>query len=159
MVSTDVVDLGVIEGHVDRPELLIVPFAQDRLICIAAAGNALQRRTLSPEDVQDQTLLVREDGSGTRQAVLGALDSHGFVFRRIALFGSNEAIKEGVINNLGIAWVPEISVQGELETGALCELKFKNAEIVRPFSLIRRRDEQPTPLGVEFIGIVQALYG
>ncbi|HZZ00334.1 MAG TPA: LysR substrate-binding domain-containing protein [Candidatus Baltobacteraceae bacterium] len=157
MVANDVVDLGIVEGHVDRPELLVVSFSEDRLICVAPKANGYAGARMIPGDVRDATLLVREDGSGTREAVLQALDSHGFSFRRIASFGSNEAIKAGVANGLGIAWVPEVTVKSELEAGTLRELEFDGVRIVRDFSIVRRRDEQPAPLAQAFVDLLKAL--
>ncbi len=158
MVSNDVVDIGVIEGFVDRPELSVTPFAKDRLVCIVPPDDALLDSEHSASALQGTTLLVREDGSGTRSAVVGALESRGFVFSRIAEFGSNEAIKEGVINKLGIAWVPEISVRSELAAGTLRKVEFADSAIEREFSVVRRRDQDTTPLGKEFIAILQRLY-
>ena len=62
MVYDDLVDLGVIEGQIDRPELSVTQFARDTLTCIAPAAFRAGSDTLSPHDVADQTLLVREDG-------------------------------------------------------------------------------------------------
>jgi LysR family transcriptional regulator, transcriptional activator of the cysJI operon len=157
MVANDVADLGIVEGHVNRPELLVVPFSEDRLICVASKSNGYAGLRLNPDDVREATLLVREDGSGTREVVLSALDSNGFSFQRIVSFGSNEAIKAGVANALGIAWVPEVTVKSELQAGTLRELTFEGVRIVRDYSIVRRRDEQPTPLVQAFVDLLKSL--
>jgi DNA-binding transcriptional LysR family regulator len=93
----------------------------------------------------------------TSVSVLNALDSHGFSFRRIVSFGSNEAVKAGVANALGIAWVPEVTVSRELEAGTLRELTFEGVQIVRDYSVVRRRDEQPAPLAQAFVDLLKSL--
>ena len=159
MVANDVVDVGVIEGPIDRPELIVLPFAQDRLVCVARSRHPLAGKTVLPEDARSESMLVREDGSGTRHAVLAALERYHFRFERIVLFGTNESIKAGVANGLGIAWLPEVVVSEELKARTLCELQFNDVQIVREFSIVRRRDWQPTPLGTAFIDILKTFSG
>lgn len=152
MVAEDLADIGVVEGDVNRPELLVTPFANDRLVCIAPANYRLGAgELLRPEDVREETLLVREDGSGTRQTVLKALASQGFHFRRTLLFGTNETIRNGVRYGVGIAWLSRISLDADLANGLVRELRFSTPPIERKFSFVRRRDTTPTPLGEAFI--------
>ncbi len=159
MVADDVVDVGVVEGDVSRPELIVTPFAQDRLICIAAAKRGFGDKPLQPDDVQNETLLVREDGSGTRQVVLRALASQGFHFKRTLLFGTNETIKNAVHFGIGIAWLSRISLETDLASAAVRELKFSTPPIERQFSFVRRRDTEPTPLGEAFIAALKSYEG
>jgi LysR family transcriptional regulator, transcriptional activator of the cysJI operon len=151
MVVDDMVDVGVVEGDLDRPELLVTAFATDRLTAIAHPRHPLSGRPLRADDVRDEVLLVREDGSGTRQAVLRALASQGFHFRRTLLFGTNETIASAAANGIGIAWLSRIAVDSQLAAGELCELQFSTPPIERSFSVVRRRDAAPTPLGEAFI--------
>lgn len=151
MVVDDVVDMGVVEGDVNRPELLVTPFADDRLVCIAPAAYRSRAEVLKPEDVHEETLLVREDGSGTRQVVLRALASQGFHFKRTLLFGSNETIRNAVSCGIGIAWLSRISVDSDIARGVVRELRFSTPPIQRNFSVARRRDTTPTPLGEAFV--------
>jgi LysR family transcriptional regulator, transcriptional activator of the cysJI operon len=151
MVVDDAVDVGVIEGDLNRSELVTTPFARDRLICIGHAQHALGGRPLAPEDAAHETLLVREDGSGTRQVVLAALSAQGFRFRRTLLFGTNETIRSGVANGIGIAWLSQTLVEADLAAGTVRELRFATPPIERDFSIVRRRDTMLTPLGEAFI--------
>lgn len=157
MVADDIVDVGIVEGDVNRPELLVTPFAKDRLICIAHAKHLSGDECLRPEDIQEETLLVREDGSGTRQVVLRALASQGFHFRRTLLFGTNETIRNAVRYGIGIAWLSRISLEADLASGIVRELHFSTPPIERSFSIVRRRDTTPTPLGEAFIAALKKL--
>lgn len=155
MVTDDVVDIGVVEGDVDRPELLVTPFTSDHLVCVVSAKHHLNGEHLAPEDVRDETLLVREDGSGTRQIVLRGLASQGFHFKRTVLFGTNETIKNAVRYGIGIAWLSRIALEAELSSGLIREVKFSTPPIERQFSFVRRRDITPTPLGEAFIAALK----
>jgi DNA-binding transcriptional LysR family regulator len=156
MVSDDVVDIGVVEGDIHRPELSVVRFADDTLTCIAAASSHFRDGLLRPGDVAEQTLLVREDGSGTRQVVAEALSKRGFAFKRILAFGNNESIKAGVHYGLGIAWLSRRAVQEDVSNHKLRELQFDSQPITRALSYVRRRDVKPSPLGDAFIAALTA---
>ncbi len=154
-VSDDAADIGVIEGLIDRPELIVTPFASDTMVCIAPPAFS-SRDLLEADDVRNESLLLREDGSGTRQVVAESLTARGFTFKRIIAFGSNESIKAGVHHGLGIAWLSRRAVEAELQSGALRELRFDTAPIERNLSYIRRRDIKPSPLGEAFIAALIA---
>jgi LysR family transcriptional regulator, transcriptional activator of the cysJI operon len=156
MVVDDVVDFGVIEGDLHRSELVVTPFARDRLVCIGRMEHPLAGRVLSPADVAEETLLVREDGSGTRQVVLAALAAQGFHFRRTLLFGANETTRSAVEHGIGIAWLSETLVENDLANGVVRELRFTTPPIERDFSIVRRRDTLPTPLGEALIAALES---
>jgi DNA-binding transcriptional LysR family regulator len=155
MVTDDVVDIGVVEGDVDRTELIVTPFTNDRLVCIVSAKHHLKGEHLQPEEVRNETLLLREDGSGTRQIVLRTLASQGFHFKRTLLFGTNETIRNAVHYGIGIAWLSRISLEADLASGLIRELTFSTPPIERQFSFVRRRDTTPTPLGEAFIAALK----
>ncbi|MHB8141701.1 MAG: LysR family transcriptional regulator [Vulcanimicrobiaceae bacterium] len=147
MVVDDLVDFGVVEGVLDRAELRVEAFAIDRMCCITRPGRRhASSQALTPLDVAQEALLVREDGSATREVVLKALADRGFAFERVMMFGTIEAIKAAVREGLGIAWLSCEAVKMELDAGVLERLDFVDGfTIERPLSTIRRRDTAPTP--------------
>ncbi|HTU71789.1 MAG TPA: LysR substrate-binding domain-containing protein [Candidatus Baltobacteraceae bacterium] len=158
LVSDDLADLGVVEGAVDRAELVVVPFARDEIICISAPRKR-GSGVLEPAEVESETVLVREDGSGTREVAFHALAAHGFRFHRVRPFGTNETIKAGVRQGLGIAWLSRAAVTADLAAGALVELRFSTPPIQREFRYIRRRDTSLTPLGQAFVAALESSNG
>jgi LysR family transcriptional regulator, transcriptional activator of the cysJI operon len=145
MIVEDVADVGVVEGPVHRDELVVTPFETDRLACFASTRSPLGRaRSLRGADLATATLLVREEGSGTREVVLAALAAAGIRFGRTMRFGTIEAIKQAVVAGLGVSWLPVVAVQAELQAKALVELHVEGVMIERRFSVVRRRDAAPT---------------
>lgn len=151
MVAEDIVDIGIVEGVTERSELMCLPFFEDEMVCISHAGDSRAKQPLKPSDVADSVLLVREAGSGSREVVLAALRERQFRFKRMDLFGTNETIRNAVAEGLGIAFLSRLSVEDDLGRGRLRELRFTTDPIVRPFSILRRRDTRPTPLGEALI--------
>ncbi len=71
LVNFDI-DIGLIEGEVQHPELEILPWQNDELVVFCAADNPLaQKIRLSDTDLLQAQWILREQGSGTRQTLTG----------------------------------------------------------------------------------------
>lgn len=157
MIAEDIADLGVVEGPLTRIELVVTPFAIDRLSCFASPRSPLTKiGSLQAGDFATSTLLVREPGSGTRAVVMRALSEAGVQFSRFASFGSIEAIKQAVTEGLGVAWLPVIAVQAELKAKTLVQLHVEGVVVERAFSIVRRRDTAPSVAASEFVDLLLA---
>ncbi|SCF57303.1 LysR substrate binding domain-containing protein [Streptomyces sp. DconLS] len=68
-------DLGFVEGLSVPAGLDAVVIGHDRLIVVTAPGHpwARRRRPLSPQELGETPLILRERGSGTRQVLDAAL--------------------------------------------------------------------------------------
>ena len=74
------------------------------LVVIAAASHPLARKKrIAVHQLQGDRFLLREKGSGTRLATDARLRQIGFAPTNVLELGSNEAIKESVEGQLGIA--------------------------------------------------------
>ena len=101
-----------------------------------------RRREIRPDELAGQPLLLREPGSATRQVTERALAGAGVSYRPGMVLPHTEAIKQGVLAGLGVAFVSVYAIQGELATGRLRPLRVRGLRIVRHFHLIhheRRR--------------------
>ena len=58
---------------------------------------------------------------------------------------SIEAVKRSVMNNLGVAYVPEFSVREELKSGALAQLKTELDDQLYPAVYLYHKNKWVTP--------------
>ncbi len=78
-------------------------FLPNPLAVIASSHHPLAgRRGLTWDDVAGEKFLMREQGSGTYNAIRRHLDAHGHRLGRTMTIESNEAIKYAVVENMGI---------------------------------------------------------
>jgi DNA-binding transcriptional LysR family regulator len=78
-------------------------FLPNPLAVIASRHHPLAGRTgLTWEDLANETFLMREQGSGTYNAVRRHLEERGEVLPKTMTIESNEAIKYAVVENMGI---------------------------------------------------------
>lgn len=140
----ELVDFGVVEGHVDRPELLYQRVGTDVLACIASAHHPLAGRAPALADVLEETLLLREPGSGTREAVLDALAARAARFDATIDVGSNDAILQAVAEGLGIAWLSERAVAANAGR-PIATIDVRDVTVTRELGVVRRRDRALAP--------------
>src|SRR5205823_8213440 len=108
-----------------------------------------RRQRVSLDQVGQQPLILREVGSGSRWCLEHGLAQAGKSLRdvRVALeLGSNEAIKEAVLQGLGLAVLSTRAVEKEVQAGQLHALKVTGLPLLREMFAVRdRRRVLPIP--------------
>ncbi|GGJ03856.1 LysR family transcriptional regulator [Alicyclobacillus cellulosilyticus] len=129
-------DVGVVEGGVDpKLRLEVRPFLADTLVVIVGRQHRWANRTeVEPEELADETWIVRERGSGTRDVADRLFQQAGFVPRTLMEFGSTQVIKESVEAGLGVAVVSEWAIRKERALDTLRALRVRGVPLQREFS-------------------------
>lgn len=151
-VRTGELDIGIVEGHPrDMKELQAEGLAEDRMVLIASPNHPLQRSLLSvertnkalsrfsasiAESLSAQPWILRESGSGTREAADDALGRMGVTPSETLVFSSTQAVKEAVIAGLGISLLSQWAIRRELASGELEILDVKPLPYIRQFSIV-----------------------
>lgn len=132
------VDIGLIEGPCHEAGLLVEPWLEDELLVVAAPSHplALLGRQLDIADLRQAGWLLREAGSGTREAVEQALLPHLHYLHPAGELGNSEAIKHAAASGLGIACLSRVVVADLLASGQLVALPSALPALVRRFYLI-----------------------
>ena len=97
---------------------------------------------------------MRELGSGTRELITDILHGLKIAEGPVMEFGNTEAIKQAVIHDAGIAWLPALSIRTELENGALVPLASDQLTIRRSLNVIRRASSPGSPANDAFIRLL-----
>lgn len=132
MVRQDI-DIALVEGPVDDRNLTALPWRTDVMKLIAAPDHAfaLAAGPVEPKQIENEVLIVREPGSGSREVVTQALAAHGVEPARTLEIGSTAAIKQVVAAGLGISIVSVASVQDQVQLGRLKVLAMRDMTIER----------------------------
>ena len=137
------VDLGLIEGEVNEPDIDVLPWRTDEMVVVCSPEHPLAKENnpLTREQVVRLDWIVREKGSGTRQTfergMYGILQDLNYVLELEQI----EAMKRAVTLNLGVSCLSKISVEHELERGDLIELNVKDRSFTRYFYVVLHRDK------------------
>jgi DNA-binding transcriptional LysR family regulator len=152
------IDLGLIEGPCHRADIAVTPWLQDELLLVAAPGHPVVQEcngALIPSERLARTnWLLRERGSGTREALEQALLPYMVQLKSSLEFNDHEAIKQSAAQGLGLACLSRFVVADMLETGRLVELKTPFGRLTRRFSWLVHRQKMMSPGMKHFIDFV-----
>ncbi|AMO70421.1 MULTISPECIES: LysR family transcriptional regulator [Zhongshania] len=135
-------DVGLIEGELHHPDLEVTKWREDELQIFCSPSHPLAtKKNLSNADLLSAQWILREPGSGTRQAFDRALhDLLPDLNIRLEL-QHTEAIKRAVETGLGIGCLSKVSLQSALETKRLVALDAKSRDFKRFFYFILHRQK------------------
>ncbi len=134
--EVDVAVMGLIE---DAHDLQVEPFLPNELVVIASPRHPLaQRKQIAVGELVGETLLLREQGSGTRTDIERMFAQGQLVMRLGMELRSSGAIKQAVAADLGIAIIPLHAIELELLAKRLVTLNVEGFPIRRDWSIARR---------------------
>lgn len=121
-------------------------------VIIAAPDHPLAAaRHISKRRLADETILVREHGSGTRSSLeLFLADMSGRNDHMGPEYGSNESIKQAVMAGLGVAFISAHTIATEVELGRLVILDVVDTPVRRQWFAVTRLDRTPSAAMVAF---------
>lgn len=129
-VRTGELDVGIVEGHPrDMKELRAEGLAEDRMVLV---GSSLK----PVKSLNAHTWILRETGSGTREASDDALERIGILPSQTLVFSSTQAIKEAVIAGLVISLLSRWAIRRELASGELKIIDVPQLPHIRQFSIV-----------------------
>ena len=152
------IELGFIGGRYDDDHVECEPMSEDTIICVVSPDLVVSGKySLSQAELCKVPMVVREQGSGTQQAVYEALASTWIrkdALRIVAELGSDEALKRAVLNGTGYAFISHLSVAEEIAIGRLVSMKIPGVNIVRKFFAARRAGRELSPAAGAFWGLM-----
>lgn len=133
------IDLGLIEGlpQSDEGNIKATKFMEDELVFICSSKHPLgERQNISIKEIEHESFISRERGSGTRQIIETELGKMGIHLNVLYEFNNSEAIKNAVLNNLGISVLSKLIVKKEIGSGAIKRINIKDFKISRWFYIL-----------------------
>jgi len=128
--------------------LISSAFMQNPLIAIVHPDNALlTKKKISIKDLNKETLLTREIGSGTRITIERFT---GLDFNSDIQINSNEAIVEAVQAGLGIGFVSKHSVSLQLQNNIIKQLNVAPFPIIRQWHIVHHAEAELSPIARRF---------
>ena len=157
LLAENEIDLAIMGTPPGEFETVAREFADHPLVFIASPDSRLaQKRRIDPRQLAEETLLIREPGSGTRSALERFLVEHGVVAGKVMELGSNETIKQAVMAGLGISFISEHTIGLERSVGRLVRLNVNGTPLNRQWRLVHRTDKRLMPAATAFVEFMNA---
>ena len=156
------IDLGIIEGKNKITSVKYQFFLTDDVVAVCSAKSPLARKKkISIDELKQIPVAIREHGSGTLAALTEALNRHKIKvsdFNTKIVLGGTEALKNFLLDDNCLGFLPLRSVKKELKYGELVKLNIPGLVINREFYFIQRQGSETDKLNALFIKMAVAQY-
>lgn len=135
------VELGIISFKPNDDSVKSIPVLTDELILIVSPNHPLANKTsVSVKDLGVETFIAHNAISPYRQKVIETFEKYQTRLNISIELPSLEAIKRLVERGTGVALVPKLTAQNELESGQLKALSVQEMKLERKLNIIYRRN-------------------
>lgn len=149
-------DVGIIEGDMTHDKLFMERFADDSMVVVASANHPLTTRSkVDFSELANETWIIREEGSGTREVTDRMFETHYFSPEHVMEFGSTQIIKESVEAGLGISFLSSWTIRKELMLGTLRQLEIEDFPVKREFTLVTQAGPYETKAVKVFLDLLR----
>lgn len=140
------IDLGLVEGVFRLPNLKYTTFLEDELVAVIRTNSKLAvGEEITPEELLDLPLVLRERGSGTLDVFERALQQHNIKLSSLKVLmylGSTESIKLFLEHTDCLGIVSVRSISRELYSGQLRVVEVKGLPMQREFSFAQPQGQE-----------------
>ena len=153
--------LGIVSSEVSDDGLESQEFFRDSISLIVPSSHPwAKRRSVEASEILQETLILREDTSGTRKVMLEELAKFDIGLEDIKVFlevGAAEAAVEVVAEGYGISFVSDMASKCMRQLGRVVKVKVDGMDMKRTNYMVRKRGAPPHPPPEVFWGFIHAL--
>lgn len=149
-------DLAIMARVPGDRDLSFTPFAEHRLVAVAANDHPLAMRSASMSllELLEYPLLLREPGSGTRRVFEDHCQQRSCVVRHSRQLGSNQAIAAALPGSGAVAILPEPLVLALAPSQQLVALPVEDFPIRRSWCTAYPKGKHLNPLAAAFLNFL-----
>ncbi|MBI2016589.1 MAG: LysR family transcriptional regulator [Candidatus Rokubacteria bacterium] len=157
------VEIGLVGARPPSRALASRQLMADEMVIVVPADHPWAgRKHVALADVKAEPLIVRERGSGSREALVRALGEAGLdltAFRVVGEMGSTQAGKQAVRAGVGAAFLSKRAVEDECRAKLLACVKVRDLSVSRAFYFVTHRHRTRSPLAEAFVHFVESQAG
>jgi len=144
-------DMVIMGTPPDNMELTAQAFMQNPLVITARPDHPLAQINRIPLDrLAEENFILREPGSGTRNAVERFFKERGVKLNTTMEMSRNEAIKHAVMAGLGLGIVSLHTLEFELTLNRIAILSVEGFPIMKEWYLVHRSGKRMSPIAQAF---------
>lgn len=163
-VAAGKADIGFTGTVLEKKHCHYIPFYKDRLVIITPDSpryRELQKRQGEIFWIQDEKMIMREEGSGTRKEAEKQLRHLGIRTEKlniIASIANQETIKKSVLQGMGISILSSLAAKDEVEEGQMLAFPIPQADEGRDINLVYNKNRALSKSAERFIKVVKYIY-
>jgi DNA-binding transcriptional LysR family regulator len=151
------VELGVVSFRPEDPQVRSTVVYTDELVCIVSPAHPLAKeRKATIARLGREPFVAHNVPSPLRQKVIATFKRHKTPLQMEVELPSLDAVKRFVQRGNGVAFMPKLTVENELQQGALVAVKVPELIVERKLRLVHRRQAALSHAAKAFLRVVEA---
>lgn len=137
------IDLALIEGYYQKQKYDSFLFRQELFMPVCASDYPICDKHYSITDLLDETLLIREEGSGTRNLLEHYLKAYNLTvadFRKVIVINNLNVIREATASGCGITFLFKSVVKEDLLNSSMREISVDGFPIPHDFTFLWQKN-------------------
>lgn len=150
-----ITDLDDIPGEYESKKLF-----ESETICVCSPVHPLAGQTVDFASLDNYRLIFRENDTYSKRNLTKILkDNHHDIhhFHSYVEIGTINAVKEMVMENIGISFIYRFVVQDDLDCGSLSQIHIHNFSSHHRFHLVWMKNSLFTPESLQFLHICREI--
>ena len=161
------VDIGFTGTVLDKKYCQYIPFYKDELVVITPNTDRFRNLKKSEgtaaekEWIQNEPIILREEGSGTRKEAEKLLKKMGLDFDSLKIVASmenQETIKRSVSRGMGISIISRLAAGDEIKEGKMLEFSLDGESGRRDINVVYNKNFHLSSLAEKFLRVVDKVY-
>ena len=151
-------DLGMIGSSLEGTtnELEVSTYVMDEIVLVTSPTHPLARqRKPSLAAVMEEGLVIREEGSATRQTAEECLAQLGVQPKISIELGSNQAVKLAAESGMGVGVISRFGIGAEVKSGLLQVLDLEEWHCTRPLTTVYLKGKRLSTAQRAFLHLLQ----
>lgn len=139
MLDDGQLDFVLLEGNFNKSKYEYKLLSKEEFIGVCTPGHKFGGCNVSISQVLKERIIVREDGSGTRDILQTFLKGNSYSlndFTDYLEIGNMNTIKHLVSKNVGVTFLYREAANKELKENKLAEFNIANTKIIKEFNFV-----------------------
>lgn len=132
-----------------------IDLIQNKLYLVGKDNVKIKSKKSLAKFFEEESLIYREKGSGTRQTMESFLKNNKIPVTRKMQLTSNEAVKQALLAGMGYSFMPLIGIKNEIMNESLRIVELKDTPVKTMWSLIWLKGKKHTQVASAFLKVLE----
>ena len=150
-------DFGFLSYDPMNPALQSIEVHRDELALVVPPKHRLAgRKQVTVKELGEEQFVAHNVKTPSRARIFELFAHHRAPLNICVELATLETTKDFVMRNVGIAILPKLAVQGEIESGKLVEVSVRGMKIEKVLRLVYRRESSLSHAAKSFLELVKS---
>ncbi|HXY81611.1 MAG TPA: selenium metabolism-associated LysR family transcriptional regulator [Gaiellaceae bacterium] len=147
-------ELGVVGAQRRHRGVVFEPFFRDEVVLAVPRSHRFANRSVSLAELQEEPLVLMQEGAGVRQVIDDELRAAGVRLRDLDVpleLGLQESARSAVVGGFGVTFISRSAIEADLAAGTVAIAQVEGLEPSREIWLVRSSGRAETRVAQAFV--------